>query len=62
MRYTKKQIENAYDCVIHMGTCDDGYKLWTVYDKGTGGWIGDANTLRELGDNIPCWKAELMYG
>ena len=60
MSYTVKQIENAYGCVIHKGICNDGYKLWTAYDKETGGWIGDAKTLKELGDNIPGYKMEWL--
>ena len=57
-RFTQKEIENAYDCVIHKEKCNDGYKIWTAYDRNTGSWIGDAKTLNELAMSIPGWKME----
>ena len=60
MRYTVKQIENAYDCKIEKTVDMDGRKFWVAYLPS--GIQTGAYTLKELSFNIPCAKCEWIYG
>jgi len=62
MSYTKKEIENAYDCRIDEEKLRNKRKLYKAYDIETGEFICDGKTLKEMEMFIPCAKMEHMYG